>query len=55
MEVFERETIPVAHELRLNADKFGITFQIIDGQNLRDNMDAYIRLLGLTHLVTVQD
>lgn len=53
MEVFERETLPVANELRLDAKNLGITFQILDGQNLFDNVDSYIRLFGLSHLVKV--
>lgn len=55
MEVFEKETLPVANEFRLNAEELRIVFQILDGQNLFTNMDSYIRLLGLSHLVRVQD
>ncbi len=51
LEEFDFQTAPMIRYLRHNAEKLGIKFFMIDGQNLRMNMDDYIRMLGLDWMV----
>jgi len=47
LEVFDFETRPVIAYLRHNAEKLGIYFYMVDGENLRRNMAAYVRMLNI--------
>ncbi len=40
-------TVPMVRKFRRDAEKLGIEFYLVDGENLRTNMDAYIRMLDI--------
>jgi adenylate kinase len=51
LEAFVFETKPVIAYLRHNAEKLGIYFYMVDGENLQRNMQAYIRMIGIEWMV----
>ncbi len=44
---FDTHTAPVITRLRHKATALGISYYLVDGENLTVNMDAYIRMLGI--------
>lgn len=44
---YDEQTVPMVRHFRKNVKALGIEFYMVDGENLIDNMDAYLRMLNI--------